>query len=154
MGTKATGDLYAQLLDMIGTLQVRAQAIFGPGTAAFTSAQALARDYVGRLTGLTWEDAESTCRELAIGLLSEQDLHDEAFWKTPLGRLMSWHIGYPAPYVHLKLLGSLIGVSRQYAYRRAHELGITKGRIGDGAMTISSTDARRLVRERRPTPLH
>jgi hypothetical protein len=137
-----------ELLDQLATLveefHARARALYGasaleqfsPSTIAFAYAQAL---------WLGGKLAEYTAREVAMALVGERAFDDEAFWRTPLGRIIAWHIGFPRERVQTSLVGTLLGTSRQYGYRAV--AGLDK-ELRDGSVTVPSDEVRRLLRVR------
>jgi hypothetical protein len=82
---------------------------------------------------------------VAMALVGERAFDDEAFWRTPLGRIIAWHIGFPRERVQTSLVGTLLGTSRQYGYRAV--AGLDK-ELRDGSVTVPSDEVRRLLRVR------
>jgi hypothetical protein len=139
---------YSELLDQLAALveefHARARVLYGaPALAAF-SPGAIARDYGVQL----WcggNAAERASREVAMALVGERAFDDEAFWRTPLGRVIAWHVGFPRERVQTSLVGTLLGTSRQYGYRAVVDLD---KELRDGSVTVPSEGVRQLLRVR------
>lgn len=135
-----------QLMDLVAGLYRRSTRLFGKCPEG-VSVTYIVRDLVDRLHAPDDETATAAASEIAESLITEPD--GEEFWRTPLGRLVSWHIGYPGELVPLKLVGTLIGISRQYGYKVAYEANLTKT-LRSGFLFVSRRSVRDLIRERRP----
>jgi hypothetical protein len=136
-----------QLMNLVAGLYRRSTRLFGKCPEG-VSVTYVVRDLVARLYAIDDEAASAAAAsEVAECLISEPD--GEEFWRTPLGRLVSWHIGYPDELVPLKLVGTLIGISRQYGYKVAYEANLAKTLRG-GFLFVSRRSVRDLIRERRP----
>jgi hypothetical protein len=77
-----------------------------------------------------------------MALVGERAFDDEAFWRTPLGRVIAWHVGFPRERVQTSLVGTLLGTSRQYGYRAVVDLD---KELRDGSVTVPSEGVRRLL---------
>ena len=135
-----------QLMDLVAGLYRRSTRLFGKCPEG-VSVTYIVWDLVNRLYEHDDETATAAASEIAESLITEPD--GEEFWRTPLGRLVSWHIGYPDELVPIKLVGTLVGVSRQYGYKMVYEANLTKTLKG-GFLYASSGEVRDLIRNRRP----
>jgi hypothetical protein len=138
-----------ELLDQLATLveefHARARALYGSPALEQYSPSAIARDYAAALVLGGGELAEHAAREVAMALVGERAFDDEAFWRTPLGRVIAWYIGFPRERVQTSLVGTLLGTSRQYGYRAVADLD---KELRDGSVTVPSEGVRRLLRVR------
>jgi hypothetical protein len=91
----------------------------------------------------------TAAREAASALVS--DLDSEGFWRSPLGQVIAWHIGYPQDWVPVKLVGALLGTSRQYGYQAVNEAQLQKMTCG-AALHVETAGVLDLIRDRRQAP--
>lgn len=139
----------AQLEERVRGLYERARLLFGPlMNSAAADHLAVARDLARELrtSGALGADA---ARTVLGALVSEHD--SEEFWRSPLGQVVAWHAGYPREQVPTKLVGALIGRSRQHGYQACVEAGLNKTLDG-GWMQVPREGVVNLIRDRRPEP--
>lgn len=96
--------------------------------------------------GLSDERSEYIARQIGRHLVDRSELEDEAFWKTPVGRQVAWHVGYPYDRCPAALVGPISGTSRQYAHRVSSRWEIS--RDGQGRRYVPSRQVWGLARSR------
>lgn len=139
----------AQLDERVCDLYERSRILFGSAPTGAPTTHVV-RDLGERLRNT--EDSTvgpTAARQVARALLA--DLDSENFWRSALGQVIAWHIGYPQEWVPVKLVGALLGASRQYGYQATEEARLTKMLAG-GWLHVKSADVLDLIRARRPRP--
>lgn len=130
-----------QLLVLLDRLRDRAACIFGGVT--LDDADQILRI---QLTCLGDERAEFMARKIGLHLIDRAELDSEAFWATPLGRQLAWHVGYPYEQCPAALVHAILGTSRQYAHRVCAEMVTSRDALG--RRHVPASEVRRLVHGR------
>lgn len=139
----------AQLERLVRDLYDRARVLFGRPPAGI-SVTYVARDLAWRLIDVDHPAVgPAAAREAASALVPNLD--SESFWRSALGQLITWHIGYPQDWVPVKLVGALLGTSRQYGYQAVNEAKLQKMSNG-GSLHVETAGVLALIRDRRPLP--
>lgn len=140
--------LSVQLIELIDRLWVRSTVVFGPVEVGRTQEQ-LREHYLLELSRGSETANRVTAGQIGRHLIDRAELDDEAFWATPLGRILAWHVGYPYERCPAALVGAILGTSRQYGWRKASEMEISRDERG--RRYVPSIEVRRLARERMRT---
>lgn len=139
----------AQLEKLVRDLYQRARILFGRPPAG-VSVHYIARDLASRLIDLDHPAVgPAAAREVATTLIFQVD--SETFWRSQLGQLVAWHIGYPEEMVPIKLVGALLGTTRQNGYLACAQAGMRKTLDGSW-LHVPTAEVLDLIRERRPLP--
>lgn len=138
-----------QLDERVRDLYQRARIMFGRAPAGVSIAYVV-HDLATRLSDIEHGTVSQTAAREAAGALVP-DLDSEDFWRSALGQLIAWHIGYPQDWVPVKLVGALLGTSRQYGYQAVNEAQLQKVANG-GSLHVETAGVLDLIRDRRPHP--
>lgn len=137
-----------QLIELIDRLWARSTVVFGPLQLEHT-AEGLCATFVHELSRTSDIANRVTAGQIGRHLIDRAELDDEAFWATPLGRVLAWHVGYPYERCPAALVGAILGTSRQYGWRKASEMEVSRDERG--RRYVPSIEVRRLARERMRT---
>lgn len=142
-------EVVIQLDERVRDLYQRSRILFGRAPAGISIAYVV-RDLAERLRDIEHGAVGQTAaREAAMALVS--DLDSEDFWRSALGQVIAWHVGYPQDWVPVKLVGALLGTSRQYGYQAVGEARLPKMSRG-AALHVETAGVLDLIRDRRPVP--
>ncbi|MEJ3653399.1 hypothetical protein WEH80_10480 [Actinomycetes bacterium KLBMP 9759] len=101
----------------------------------------------GRLAAELLAPDDAAARLAGIRLVSVLHPGDEPFdpperwWRTPLGRVVAWRVGFPgADGVPVAVAAAMLGVSRQFVHDLMHRGKL--GRRPDGTVDVASVRAR------------
>jgi hypothetical protein len=140
--------VYEQIYAAVARLYDRARIVFGKQCEATVSGVSFW--YVDCLRGKPQDPAWSAetiaqagihgAREIVQSLVDHPDF---AWWGTPLGRAVAWHIGYTKEQVPREVVATILDVSRQ----RIHQLVVRKIEQG-GNQPFLAEEVRALLRHK------
>lgn len=138
-----------QLIELIDRLWARSTVVFGHAQIPRMPEQ-LCAVYLHELSRTSDIANRVAAGQIGRNLIDRAELDDDKFWATPLGRVLAWHVGYPYERCPVALIGAIIDTSRQYGWRKASEMEISRDERG--RRYVPSHEVHRLARGRMRTP--
>jgi len=138
----------AQLVAAVQSLDTRHSTVFAAVESSHGKHVQVADYYAD---GLRSPDAAGQGLALEVmEMLMARDVYGSfAFWCSPLGRAVAWHIGYHAEYAPRMLAGAALGFKESAARQRVQQL-IAAGQLVGGPDGVAADSLAKLMQRRWP----